>query len=98
MNQENGAVRRALIRGDSFKNRRSHALHAVGLAFLLGIGSAGFACAEPAPVGVPDRSFPESVTSTRDGTLYVGSFNLGGVIKVAPDGKTEQLIKPGASD
>jgi len=98
MKQKNGAARRALVQGDSFKNRRSHALHAAGLVFILGIGTAGFACAEPAPIGVPDKSFPESVTATRDGTLYVGSFNLGGVTKVAPDGKTEQLIKPGAND
>src|SRR5499427_8671464 len=96
MKQKNGAARRALVQGDSFKNRRSHALHAAGLVFVLGIGTAGFACAEPAPIGVPDKSFPESVTSTRDGTLYVGSFNLGGVLRIAPDGKTDQLIKPGA--
>ena len=36
------------------------------------------------PVSVPDKSFPESVTSTRDGTLYVGSFNNGGITKIAP--------------
>ncbi len=39
------------------------------------------------PVGVPDRSFPESVTSTKDGTLYVCSFNNGGIVKVVPGGK-----------
>jgi hypothetical protein len=47
------------------------------------------------PVGIPDKSFPESLTSTKDGTLYAGSFNLGGVVKVAPGGKAEQFIKPG---
>jgi streptogramin lyase len=52
--------------------------------------------AQTTPVGLPDRSFPESVTSTSDGTLYVGSFNLGGVTKISPDGKTETFIKPGA--
>jgi sugar lactone lactonase YvrE len=50
------------------------------------------------PVSIPDKSFPESVTSTSDGTLYVGSFNNGGVTKVAPGGKPEQLVKPGAND
>ena len=52
--------------------------------------------AQTAPVGVPDKSFPESVSSTKDGTLYVGSFNLGGVVKAAPGGKAEQFIQPGA--
>jgi hypothetical protein len=47
------------------------------LIALCGIAG-GFAHAQSAPVGVPDASFPESVTSTSDGTLYVGSFNLGG--------------------
>jgi sugar lactone lactonase YvrE len=63
---------------------------------MLGAASGGVACAQTAPVGVPDKSFPESVTSTKDGTLYVGSFNLGGVVKAAPGGKAEQFIKPGA--
>jgi hypothetical protein len=36
----------------------------------------------------------QSVTSTKDGTLYVGSFNLGGMVKAAPGGKAEQFIKP----
>jgi hypothetical protein len=93
MKKESRAARRAR-KGDSLKNRRAHALCAA--AFILGVVPAGIACAETGPLGVPDKSFPESVTSTRDGTLYVGSFNLGGVTKVAPDGKTEQLVKPGA--
>jgi len=49
------------------------------------------------PVSIPDKSFPESVTSTRDGTLYVGSFNNGGVTKVAPGGNPEEFVKPGAN-
>src|SRR5215475_13059773 len=93
MKKESRAARRAR-KGDSLKNRRAHALCAA--AFVLGIAPAGIAYAETGPLGVPDKSFPESVTSTRDGTLYVGSFNNGGVTKVSPDGKTEQLVKPGA--
>jgi sugar lactone lactonase YvrE len=49
------------------------------------------------PVGVPDNSFPESISAAGDGTLYAGSLNLGGVVKVAPGGKAEQFIKPGAA-
>jgi hypothetical protein len=43
----------------------------------------GIAWAENALVGLPDKSFPESVTSAKDGTLFVGGFNLDGVVKVA---------------
>src|SRR5215471_17410718 len=92
MKKESRAVAR--IKGDSFKNCRANALCAA--AFILAIAPSGIARADTASLGVPDKSFPESVTSTGDGTLYVGSFNLGGVLKIAPDGKTEQLVKPGA--
>ena len=80
------------------KNRCARALGIAGLALMLGVASGGVALAQTAPVGVPDKSFPESVTSTKDGTLYVGSFNLGGVVKAAPGGKAEQFIKPAAGD
>src|SRR5215475_9800180 len=42
------------------------------------------------------RVFPESVTSTKDGTLIVGSLGHGNVLRIAP-GKTEAVewIKPG---
>jgi sugar lactone lactonase YvrE len=43
------------------------------------------------------RIFPESITSTADGTLIVGSLWHGNVLRIAP-GKTtaEEWIKPGA--
>ena len=97
MNQEHSVVLCSLAQGDLLKNRCARALGTAGLALMLGVASFGVARAESAPVGVPDKSFPESVTSTKDGTLYVGSFNLGGVTKVA-SGKAEQFIKPGAGD
>lgn len=59
------------------------------------LGIAGYA--QTLPVSIPDTSFPESLSSIRDGTLYVGSLNLGGVVKVAPAGKAEQFIAPGAA-
>src|ERR1700761_5947023 len=95
MNQEHSIVLCSLAQGDLLKNRCAQAL-GIGLALMLGAVSCSVARAETAPVGVPDKSFPESVTSTKDGTLYVGSFNLGGVTKVSAEGKTEQLVKPGA--
>jgi streptogramin lyase len=97
MNQEHSVVLCSLAQGDLLKDRCARALGTAGLALMLGVASFGVARAESAPVGVPDKSFPESVTSTKDGTLYVGSFNVGGVTKVA-SGKAEQFIKPGAGD
>src|SRR6185295_11348411 len=42
------------------------------------------------------RMFPESITSTADGTLIVGSLGHGNVLRIAP-GKTTaaEWIKPG---
>jgi streptogramin lyase len=80
------------VKGDAAKRGALTALGAAGVIWML----AGVAYAET-PIGVPDKSFPESVTSTKDGTLYVGSFNEGGVVKIAPGGKLEQLVKPGAN-
>jgi sugar lactone lactonase YvrE len=44
------------------------------------------------------RVFPESLTSTADGTLIIGSLGHGNVLRIAP-GKTmaEEWIKPGTS-
>ena len=95
MKQEHSIVLCSLAQGDILKNSCARALGVAGPALVLGIAS-DVARAQTAPVAVPDKSFPESVTSTKDGTLYVGSFNLGGVVKVAPGGKAEQFIKPGA--
>jgi hypothetical protein len=96
MNQEHSFVLCSSAQGDLLKNRCAYALGTAALIFMLGIAASGVARAQTAPVGVPDKSFPESVTSTRDGTLYAGSFNLGGVVKVVSGGKAEQFIKPGA--
>ena len=79
--------------------RRSARGHyaSIGLALVLGIAGYVIARAQTVPVSIPDKSFPESLSSTRDGTLYVGSLNLGGVVKVAPGRKAEQFIAPGAA-
>ena len=57
----------------------------------------GLAQAQTTPVNVPDKSFPESVTATSDGALYVGSFNHGGVTRITPTGKVDAFISPGAN-
>jgi sugar lactone lactonase YvrE len=97
MKKQHDVVTSACAPTASLGGRCASLLGAAGLAFMLGTASSGHARAESAPIGVPDNSFPESLTSTRDGTLYVGSFNHGGVVKVTPGGKAEPFIQPGAS-
>src|ERR1700744_259256 len=96
MKQEHSVASSSLEQGELLKCLCARALGTAGLALMLGVASSSLAHAQSAPVGLPDKSFPESVTSTKDGTLYAGSFNLGGVVKAAPGGKAEQFIKPGA--
>jgi hypothetical protein len=96
MKQEHSVATSSLAQGEHLRGRGGRVLGTAGLALMLGVAFGGVAGAQAAPAGVPDKSFPESVTSTKDGTLYAGSFNLGGVVKVAPGGKAEQFIKPGA--
>ncbi|SDT34291.1 hypothetical protein [Bradyrhizobium canariense] len=96
MKKEDSVALCSLVQGDLFKIRCARALGAAGLALMFGVTPFGVARAQTTPVGVPDKSFPESLTSTKDGTLYAGSFNLGGVVKAAPGGKAEQFIAPGA--
>jgi streptogramin lyase len=52
----------------------------------------------PNQVKLPgDRAYPESVTSTSDGTLYAGSFAAGGISRAAPlAGDAQVWISPGA--
>jgi hypothetical protein len=95
MNQKYSAATSTRALGEKFKNRRARALGTAGWALMLSIAAGGVASAQSAPAPVPDKSFPESLTSTKDGTLYAGSFNLGGVVKVKSGGKPEQFIKPG---
>ena len=65
--------------------------------FAAGLGAAN-AFAVPASIDLPGaRVFPENLTSTKDGTLYVGSLGSGGIIRIKPHGdKPELWIKPGA--
>ena len=95
MIKKNGDAGHPRATGELLNIRRASLLSTA--VIILALGTAGVARAETAPVGVPDKSFPESVTSTSDGTLYVGSFNQGGVTKIS-GGKAEQLVKPGAAD
>ena len=63
----------------------------IALASALSLASAASWCA-PDSVSLPgDRAFPESVTSTRDGTLFAGSLATGGIVRVRPGVSEGQL-------
>jgi sugar lactone lactonase YvrE len=56
-----------------------------------------WAPAAPASISLPsERAFPESLSSTHDGTLYVGNLAEGGVVRIKPNGAPEAWIKPAA--
>jgi sugar lactone lactonase YvrE len=41
-----------------------------------------------------DTAYPENITATADGTLYVGNFSDGGVLRIKPGQAPEAWIKP----
>src|SRR5690349_8454736 len=57
------------------------------------------ASAGPSSIALPgERAFPESITSTRDGSLFVGRLGEGGVIRVDPQtGAAAFFVAPGAA-
>jgi sugar lactone lactonase YvrE len=58
------------------------------------------AAAAPGEISIPgDHTFPESITGTSDGTLYIGSLGDGAVFRVAPRAaKAEPFIAQGKSE
>jgi sugar lactone lactonase YvrE len=60
--------------------------------------SADLEAASPSPIALPgERVFPENITASQDGMLYVGSLGAGGVIRVDPkSGDAKVWIEPGA--
>jgi sugar lactone lactonase YvrE len=58
-------------------------------------GSVVFAA--PSAIDLPGgRTFPESLTSTKDGTIYVGSLDSSGIMRIEPGSATARIwINPG---
>lgn len=52
------------------------------------------------PIEIPgDQAYPESMSASSDGTIYISSIASGGVARVKPgESKAEMWIKPGAFD
>lgn len=76
-----------------------------GLAIALVMGSSALASPEtPATISIPgDRLFTESLTSSRDGTVYVSSYGMDGfgsrtIYRAAPGSAVAQVWIPPASD
>src|SRR5258708_35071712 len=57
------------------------------------------AAAGPSSIALPgERAFPESITSARDGTLFIGRLGEGGVVRADPrTGAVALFIPPGAA-
>ena len=72
--------------------------YALGAAALILIAASSSYAAEPiSEITLPGtRIFPESITSTADGTLIIGSLGHGNVSRIAPGtAMVEEWIKPG---
>lgn len=79
------------------KPRLTTALAATILA--ASVAAAGHAAAAPSDVLLRgDRFYPESLSSTADGTLYVGSMAEGVVVRVPPGATTAQPFIPAGSN
>jgi len=71
--------------------------NALGAAALILITASAYAAPPVTEITLPGtRIFPESITSTADGTLIVGSLGHGNVSRIAPgSASVEEWIKPG---
>ena len=69
-----------------------------GMAFI-SLAAAAVTAASPAEVTIhDDKPFPESMTSTSDGSLIIGSLGKGEIFKAAKGAATAELwIKPGTN-
>src|SRR5262249_4308244 len=69
-------------------------------ALMCVVGASNLAKAQPTEIVIDDkRPFPESVTSTRDGTIFLGSFVHGTVYRALPGAtKATPWILAGPAD
>ena len=72
----------------------ANSLKRLGLSAAFALALAPTAKADIALPG--DKTFPESIASTADGTLFVSSPGAGGIIRVKPGQTPDQFIEPGA--
>jgi sugar lactone lactonase YvrE len=80
-------------------NYRKSLFGGLWIIALLALAAGSFAAEKVTEITLPGtRVFPESITSTPDGTLIVGSLGHGNVMRIAPGTTTaEERIKPGTA-
>ncbi|MDB5608862.1 MAG: hypothetical protein JWP25_5762 [Bradyrhizobium sp.] len=84
----------------AFRLLRHRRLFASGLGLILWLLCCEMtALAASTEISIPgDHTFPESLTSTADGTVYIGSMAEGVIFRVPPgESKAEAWIKPGSN-
>jgi hypothetical protein len=57
MNQEHSAATSSRAQGEHLNSCSARALGTAGLALMLGVAFGGVACAQSAPVGIPEKAF-----------------------------------------
>lgn len=66
-----------------------------GMTLIAGLLASTIALAAPNAHMLPPDWYPESVVAAQDGTLYIGSWRQGAVVRIHPDGITRLLVPPG---
>lgn len=65
-------------------------------AALLSLVSIAAMAETPASIALPgDTAYPENITGTANGVLYVSNLSGGGILRIAPKKQPEVWIKPG---
>jgi streptogramin lyase len=90
----------SMVVASSFKLKRCVAWVAMAVAVLSSAVSAQAAIAEAQSIALPGlRAFPESLTSTADGTLFIGRLGDGGIVRAnSRSGDVAVFVPPGASE
>ena len=84
----------------SIKLKRCVAWLAITVAVLSCVVAPQAAVADAQSIALPGlRAFPESITSTADGTLFIGRIGDGGIVRAnSRSGDVEVFVPPGASE
>jgi sugar lactone lactonase YvrE len=84
----------------SFKLKRCVARVAMAVALLSSAASSQAAIAESQSIALPGlHAFPESLTSTADGTLFIGRLGDGGIVRATSrSGDVAVFVPPGAAE
>src|SRR5260370_7943442 len=89
-----------MVVASSVKLKRSVPRVAMAVAVLSSAVLPQAAIAEAQSIALPGlRAFPESLTSTADGTLFIGRLGDGGIVRASSrSGDVAVFVPPGASE